>query len=198
MKNEEIIEAVQRSTAEVFSTMLGLEIVPGPIETAQKCPPTNEGVMSFIGLSGPWVGSGVFSCSPALACRLCEALLMTESTSVNEEVLDAVGELANMIIGNFKTVAEAVVGALALSLPTVIYGRNFTSKSIGSTGWLVMPFSCGDERFEVRVWFRPASESGSVRQAISTSSTSADPSPSSTSPAPAQQQFCYHCGAVAR
>ena len=56
---------------------------------------------------------------------------MTESPAVNEEVLDAVGELTNMIIGNVKTVAEAIVGPLNLSVPTVIYGRNFTSRSLG-------------------------------------------------------------------
>jgi chemotaxis protein CheX len=91
---------------------------------------------------------------------------MTEASAVNEEVLDAVGELTNMIIGNFKTAAEAVVGALGLSVPTVIFGRNFMSKSLGNNDWLVMPFKCGDDTFEIRVWFAPAAESNAKRHIV--------------------------------
>jgi len=166
MNRQEVINAVHSSTAEVFSTMLGLEVQPADVHTDKASPAVNEGVMAFVGIAGPWVGSGVICCSAAFACRLCELFLMTEAPAVNEEVLDAVGELANMVIGNFKTAAEAVVGALGLSVPTVIYGRNFTSKSLGNNDWLVMPFTCGDESFEIRVWFAPAAESSSHRHVV--------------------------------
>jgi chemotaxis protein CheX len=166
MTKQEIIDAVHASTCEVFSTMLGLEVQPGDVHTDKASPAVNDGVMAFVGVAGPWVGSGVISCSAAFACRLCELFLMTEAPAVNEEVLDAVGELANMVIGNFKTAAEAVVGPLGLSVPTVIYGRNFTSRSLGNSDWLVMPFASRDERFEVRVWFAPASESTAHRHVV--------------------------------
>ncbi len=167
MRKEEIVQAVQSATAEVFSTMLGMEIGLCDTRVDHSSPAVDEGVMAFVGIAGPWVGSGVISCSAAFACRLCELFLMTEATSVNEEVLDAVGEIANMVVGNFKTAAEAVVGNLGLSVPTVIYGRNFTSKSVGTTEWIVMPFSCGEESFEVRLWFAPAAEPNSARSVIS-------------------------------
>ena len=163
MKQHEIIQAVQSATAEVFSTMLGMDVEVCETRTELGSPSVDEGVMAFVGIAGPWVGNGVVSCTAAFACRLCELFLMTEATAVNEEVLDAVGELANMVIGNFKTAAEAKVGALGLSVPTVIYGRNFTSKSVGTTDWIVMPFRCGDDNFEVRVWFAPAAEPSSIR-----------------------------------
>lgn len=165
MQREEIIEAVQTATADVFTTMLGMEVEAQEIHTDRACPSVNEGVMAFVGIAGPWVGNGIISCDAAFACRLCESFLMTEAPSVNEEVLDAVGELANMVIGNFKTAAEAIVGPLALSVPTVIFGRNFTSKSLGSNDWLVVPFTCSGDRFEVRIWFAPASESAPPRLA---------------------------------
>lgn len=164
MEKQQIINAVQTATAEVFTTMLGMEVEPGEVHTDTSCPSVNEGVMAFVGIAGPWIGNGIISCDASFACRVCESFLMTEAPAVNEEVLDAVGELANMVVGNFKTAAEAEVGALALSVPTVIYGRNFTSKSLGSNDWLVLPFTCGDDRFEVRVWFAPAAESTPHRQ----------------------------------
>jgi chemotaxis protein CheX len=163
MHKDEIISAVRTATTEVFSTMVGIEAVPLDVHADESCPPVNDGVMSIVGIAGPWVGNGMLSCSAAFACRVCELFLMTEAPTVNDEVLDAVGELANMIIGNFKTTAEAVVGPLGLSVPTVIYGQNFTSKSLGTSNWLVMPFQCGDDKFEVRVWFAPASVSATHR-----------------------------------
>lgn len=166
MKREQIVQAVQGATSEVFTTMLGLEVEPTEVHTDPSCPAVAEGVMSFVGIAGPWVGNGIISCSASFACRISELFLMTEAPAVNEEVLDAVGELANMVVGNFKTAAESVVGQLGLSVPTVIYGRNFTSKSLGSKDWLVMPFKCGNDIFEVRVWFAPATETAhSLRHA---------------------------------
>jgi CheY-specific phosphatase CheX len=164
MEQQAIIDSVQSATMSVFSTMLGLEIEQGPVSQADKSPSVQDGVMSFAGLNGPWVGTGVIKCSASLACRLCEALLMTEAPSINEEVLDCVGEITNMIIGNFKTDAENILGPMSLSVPTVIYGRNFISRSLGGNEWLVIPFHCGGDAFEVQVCFRPASQSGNSRQ----------------------------------
>ena len=166
MRKEEIVQAVHAATAEVFSTMLGLAVESCESHTDQASPSVNDGVLAFVGIAGPWVGSGVISCSSSFACRLCALFLMTEAPAVNEEVLDAVGELANMVVGNFKTAAESIVGQLGLSVPTVIYGRNFTSRSLGNSDWIVMPFKCGDDKFEIRVWFAPAAESTSPRHVV--------------------------------
>ena len=166
MQRSEIIQAVHAATAEVFSTMLGVEVELAPVHADRSNPAIVEGGMAFVGIGGTWVGSGVISCSASFACRICELFLMTEASAVNEEVLDAVGELTNMIIGNFKTAAEAVVGPLGLSVPTVIFGRNFMSKSLGNNDWLVMPFKCGDDTFEIRVWFAPAAESNAKRHIV--------------------------------
>lgn len=166
MQKQEIINAVHSATIEVFSTMLGMEVTPCDTRSDQSSPAVSDGVMAFVGVAGPWMGNGVISCSAAFACKLCATFLMTEATAVNEDVLDAVGELANMVVGNFKTVAEGVVGPLNLSVPTVIYGRNFTSRSLGNNDWIVMPFECEDEKFEIRVWFAPAAESSMARHIV--------------------------------
>jgi chemotaxis protein CheX len=78
-------------------------------------------------------------------------MLMTESPAVNEEVLDAIAELTNMIVGNVKTDLERHLGPLGLSIPTVVYGRNFKTRSAGSTEWIVVRFRWGDEEMQARV-----------------------------------------------
>jgi chemotaxis protein CheX len=163
MEKNEIVEAVRKATSEVFSTMLGSEVEPLDVHYDDACLAMSDGVTAIVGIAGPWVGNGMLSCNSSFACRLCEMFLMTEAPAVNDEVLDAVGELANMVVGNFKTEAETIVGPLGLSVPTVIYGQNFTSRSLGTNNWLVMPFKCGDQRLEVRVWFAPASEAAAHR-----------------------------------
>jgi chemotaxis protein CheX len=164
--NDKLTEYVRASTAEVFSTMLGMEIEAGETHLEQSAPAVSDGVLSLIGLAGPWTGAGTISCSAAFACRICTQLLMTEAKSVDEDVLDAVGEVTNMIIGNFKTLVEEHLGPLGLSIPTVIFGRNFTSRSIGHSDWIVTPFMCGGEKMEVRVCLSPAKQLGNVPHAM--------------------------------
>src|ERR1035437_8707304 len=128
-----IAQSLIRSTSDVFSTMLGTELpagevtVEGTVEGAASEP--SDGVVSFIGIAGSWAGTGSVTCSAAMACRVCAAMLMTETPSVNEDVLDAVAEITNMIIGSVKTDLEAELGPLGLSIPTVVFGRNFKTRS---------------------------------------------------------------------
>ena len=74
---------------------------------------------------------------------------MTPYDAIDEDVLDAVAEVTNMIIGNVKTALENRLGAMGLSTPTVIYGRNFQTRSSGNQEWTVVPFDAG-ERADVR------------------------------------------------
>ena len=80
---------------------------------------------------------------------------MTETSAVNEEVLDAVAELTNMIIGSVKTDLEAHLGPLGLSIPTVVFGRNFKTRSAGNTEWMNVTFDWDGERLLVKMCLAP-------------------------------------------
>jgi chemotaxis protein CheX len=155
---QKLVEYATAATADVFSTMLGMEVEAETPSQDPDFPTINDGVMALVGMAGSWTGAGVICCSAAFACRLCNQFIGTSTENVDEEVLDAVGEVANMIIGNFKTSVEEHVGPLGLSVPTVIYGRNFTSRSIGQNSWTVLPFRSNGETLEVRVCLSPAKE----------------------------------------
>jgi len=152
---ERIIDAIGRATREVFSTMLGVEMGEAEVSIENGTPDANDGVVSLIGLAGAWAGTGSVSCSPASACRICAQMLMTESSAVDEEVLDAVAELTNMIIGSVKTDLEQHLGPLGLSIPTVVFGRNFRTKSAGSAEWTVAKFEWEDAPLVVRLCLTP-------------------------------------------
>ncbi|MGA3260740.1 MAG: chemotaxis protein CheX [Bryobacteraceae bacterium] len=153
---EHLVGSLSQAVEDVFSTMLGASIVPGEVTFENGAPDAHDGVLSFIGLAGSWAGTGCVSCSPVLACRVCSQMLMTEATAVNEEVLDAVAELTNMIIGSVKNDLERELGPLGLSIPTVVFGKNFRTKSAGHAEWIVRRFHWDSDAFEVKICLAPS------------------------------------------
>jgi chemotaxis protein CheX len=159
---EQLVESISRAVEAVFSTMLGASVVPGAITFETGAPGAHDGVLSFIGLAGSWAGTGCVSCSPEVACRVCSQMLLTEAQAVNEEVLDAVAELTNMIIGSVKNDMELELGPLGLSLPTVVFGKNFRTKSAGHAEWIVRRFGWDSDTFEVRICLAPSEQKASL------------------------------------
>jgi chemotaxis protein CheX len=152
----DLVAAMKAATVEVFSTMLGMEAIAGEILTEHTVSASNvSGVVSIVGIAGVWAGTGGVACSGALACRLSSQFLMTEYESVNDDVLDAVGEITNMIIGNVKTALEERLGPMGLSTPTVIFGRNFQTRSARTHEWTMIPFECGSDRIFVQMCISP-------------------------------------------
>jgi chemotaxis protein CheX len=158
-----ITDSLCRATLDVFGTMLNVDAVAGERFTEKAPQHPSHGLVSLIGMAGAWVGTGGISCSAELACKLSSRLLLAEYESVNDDVLDAMGELTNMIIGNFKNEIEHHVGALGLSIPTVIFGRNFVARSAAENDWIVVPFDCEGETMTVKVCLAPRANRPVVR-----------------------------------
>ena len=154
-KQEELFEALCRATEQVFTTMLNLGIEVSQPVFEYDFPEHFDGVLSFVGMAGMWQGTGSLSCSAVCARRIASCFLMMDFPSVDEQVLDAIGELTNIIIGNVKGTIERSVGPMALSTPTVIVGRDLTAHSMGRYKWTVVSFRCGDERLDVMMHLVP-------------------------------------------
>lgn len=155
MEQQEIADIVRRAAKDVFGTMLGLEIELGASFIEKSSPPESQKVVALIGLAGQWIGTGVIGCSPEFACRIASLMLMAEYQAVNEDVLDAMAEMSNMIFGSVKTELEECLGALGLSIPTVIFGRNFATRSVGQQAWTVFPLKAGADEMELKFCLMP-------------------------------------------
>lgn len=151
LEHDELVSLVRIATESVFEMMLGQSIVAENAYLDNVAAPSSNGVVSFIGLAGSWIGTGSIACSASCACHIASHLLMGEYSAVDDEVLDAVAEVTNMILGNVKTSLEERLGPMGLSIPTVIYGRNFSSRSVGKQEWTVVPFVWNGERIEVQL-----------------------------------------------
>jgi len=165
--NDRLIDMARRATTDVFVTMLGMEVTPLKAYVEAEPPPATAGILGLIGFAGKWIGTGSIYCSSAMACRIADNLLMSTHVAVEEEVLDAIAEMANMILGNVKTELEESLGPMLLSIPTVLYGRNFIKRSLGKREWVVIPFESGDERFEVQICMAPNHSHDSMRPGFS-------------------------------
>jgi chemotaxis protein CheX len=169
MDNDHLVDIIRDATTDVLATMFNMEVTQETAYVEHSAAPCTEGVLAFVGLAGVWAGTGAIGCSAPLACYLCSQMLMNEYSAMNDEVLDAVAELTNMIIGNVKTRLEEELGPMGLSIPTVIYGRNFTSRSIGNADWTVVPFRHGEERLLIQVCLVPQGEGRRPRIAVAES-----------------------------
>ncbi len=167
MTLDEMAGAISSATSEVFATMLDLEISAGEIEKDGSTSSRASGVVALLGLAGEWVGNGRICCTPEFGCKMASQLLMQPYTAVNEDVLDAIGEVANMIIGNVKNALEERLGAaLSLSTPTVIYGHNFEARSIGVRERITIAFNSGSEQLQVQLSLSPATSKPAHRSVV--------------------------------
>ncbi len=155
MQQEELVGYILESTESVFSTMLGLDATAGKARLSEGAVGPSYGVAALVGLAGCWIGTGSVDCSAGLACKIAGAMLGSEYEAVDDDVLDAMGEVANMVIGNIKNSVEVVVGPMDLSIPTVVHGRNFTTRSHRNNQWTVVPFQCLGEEFLIQVMLLP-------------------------------------------
>jgi len=107
------------SLKNVLRTMLSCEARRGEIALKQDNRAAHS-VSGIIGLSGMAVGTVVLSLSEAVALKAAATMLMAEATEINDDVLDAVGELTNMVAGGAKAALEKY--HLLVSLPSVVTG----------------------------------------------------------------------------
>jgi chemotaxis protein CheX len=151
MTHEMKVAIVRDAAHSVFETMLGVTLKDCEPTREDNAPVHSEGVVALVGLAGDWAGTGAFRCSAGMAKKVSGLMLMQEFASVDQDVLDAVGEITNMILGNVKTTFEETLGPMGLSIPTVIYGRNFITRSVGRCEWSVIPFELDGDSLEIQI-----------------------------------------------
>jgi len=79
-------------------------------------------ISAIIGLTGEARGAVVISMKKPLAIKLTSILTGTDYTELADDVVDAVGELVNIIAGNVKQELEEAF-KLVISLPAIVKGK---------------------------------------------------------------------------
>lgn len=138
-------EAVVQIVASVFSTMMNVEVSA----VRGAWPAGEERFTSSVYLEGDWNGAVLLNCNQEQACAFAGNLLcMDPPEAVDDDVRDVLGELANVIGGNLKSVMG---GDVRLSLPSVIEGDHYEVQVCGSKVLHRIGFHFGGDVFWVTV-----------------------------------------------
>jgi len=120
------LPTLQLATQEVFDLMLACRL-----EVLAEAPAA-EGleITSMVGLAGQLCGILSLRCSSQAAVRMASLMLGTEADAAGTEMWDAVGEICNMVAGNFKNKIAGLGDGCMLSVPTVITGSEYSLHSM--------------------------------------------------------------------
>jgi len=119
-------EELAKASCEVFEIMVGGELtVP-----TQPQPPLVPDFAAMVGIAGGVCGLVSIRTTAECARRIAAKMLGDDEVGPAEAAQDAFGEVCNMIAGSFKGRIAGMADGCALSVPTVIYGRDFTLFSL--------------------------------------------------------------------
>jgi chemotaxis protein CheX len=119
---------LELATREVFQLMLGCELV---LPTEEINPPF--GVTSMVGLAGKLCGVLSVHCDQKAGALMTSKMLGVPLDKVGSEMSDALGEISNMVAGNFKNKISGLGDGCMLSPPTVVTGSDFSTYSLSDT-----------------------------------------------------------------
>ncbi len=123
---------LELATREVFSLMLGCQLTV--LAAADESNPlviadVTADVTAMVGLAGQLCGVLSVRCSGKAAALITSKMLGVALDKVGSEVADALGEVCNMVAGNFKNKIAGLAEGCLLSPPTVITGSDYTLRS---------------------------------------------------------------------
>jgi chemotaxis protein CheX len=144
----DLSEKIIESAKEIFSTMVMMDIsVSG--DHLSKSVPMTESISGVIGLAGTHKGVLAIHIPNRVAMAITGSFLGMEVLAINEDVEDAVGELANMLGGNVKAILSENGRDISLSLPTTICGRQYDFQPAKDAERIIIPFRCEAGEFAI-------------------------------------------------
>ncbi len=157
-------DALLQGAKEVFETMIFMDME----KTSDPDPSLNDSaLLGSITFKGNIKGSlGIccnVSCAQAIAINML-GIDPAEKIS-EEEIYDAIGEVANMIMGCFKSQIADAVGNLEVSIPTVVSGYELENNLGEGTLKTLIKVNIADEyTAELSLLHRASLEALSNRQ----------------------------------
>ena len=114
-------DTLLQAAQEVFSSMIFMDIEPLPQPTTLG----NETLLSSITFKGDIEGCLTICCELACAKTIAGNMLGIESADGmgEQEWVDAMGEVANMVMGSVKSRLQESTPNIEVSIPSVVSGR---------------------------------------------------------------------------
>jgi chemotaxis protein CheX len=134
---------LERIVQSVFQTMMDLGVSP----TQTPWTHTSDTITSAVHFVGEWRGATLVECKTPQAFEFATRFMGVEMpVAISDDVRDVMGELANMVAGNLKSVLPRGVD---LSMPSVVEGTDYAVRICGVSSVERMTFSSGAGDFRI-------------------------------------------------
>ncbi|MCA1796539.1 MAG: chemotaxis protein CheX [Geobacteraceae bacterium] len=138
------------ATTEIFETMIMVDINAGdPI--LEKINNFKCSVSGVIGLAGSCKGMLAIHLPDKVAMSITGSFLGMDVTEVDDDVTDAIGELANMVAGNIKMILDEAGNNVTVSIPSCVHGEEYSMDTVSDSQRVVIPFNIESGRFLVEL-----------------------------------------------
>ncbi|MDY0191587.1 MAG: chemotaxis protein CheX [Desulfuromonas sp.] len=138
------------STQAVFDSMLMIPITTGAI-LSEKVYTFQTSISGMLGFAGDVQGMLTIHCPQNVAFTITTALLGVDIDTVDDDVKDTIGELANMVLGGIKDGFVEQGIQINLAIPTVLAGRSYRISGMDDASWTTVPFHLNEGDFLVEL-----------------------------------------------
>lgn len=143
-------QEISDSTQEIFSSMVMLDVSPGePFKRSDN--KLVKSISGIIGLAGSVKGMLAIHLPDKAALAITTAFLGMDVEEIDEDVCDAVGELANMLGGSMKTVLDPGGSNVQLSMPSAVHGEEYAVDCLADAVSVTVPFAFNGQTFMVEL-----------------------------------------------
>jgi chemotaxis protein CheX len=146
----EYINPFLNATKNVLETMAQTPVTPMKPQLKVDAVTYGE-VTGIIGMVSKTVaGCMIISFEQAAILKIVSNMLMEEpKPSIDDEVVDAVGELTNMICGGAKAQLSKLNLKFDLATPTMVVGKGVEISYYSDSATIVIPFKTDDGNFVI-------------------------------------------------
>ncbi|MFU8819827.1 MAG: chemotaxis protein CheX [Desulfurivibrio sp.] len=156
MMKAELINPFLKATKNVIETMAQTQVKSGQPHVKKDNLAYGE-VTGVIGMSSDTIsGSMIVSFSANAILKIVANMLMeSPRLKIDEVVVDAVGEITNMICGGAKAELARINHKFDLATPTMVVGKGVEISYYSSTPTIVIPFETAEGCFVVEANLNP-------------------------------------------
>jgi chemotaxis protein CheX len=130
--------------------MVMLEVSPGEPFIREDGKLSNS-ISGIIGLAGAVKGMLAIHLPNSAALAITTAFLGMDVEEIDEDVCDAIGELANMLGGSIKAVLDPAGSEVQLSMPSAIHGEEYAVDCLADSESITVPFTFNGQTFMVEL-----------------------------------------------
>ena len=139
------------AVAEVFATMIFLDLEPVPPDQDGEEKGIASDLTSMIGLAGDLKGMLSIYCPSGTARGITGAMLGMEIAELDEDVKDAIGEIANMVAGGLKVALDGEGREIELAIPTTAIGRSIRVSGLAGASRIYQIFTTPAGQFALEL-----------------------------------------------